>query len=578
MPRVLAALVVVGAGVAVGLFTLHIVAREPAASFAGSSVPGRLALVGIGWALIGCGLTFWLRRRSSRFGPLLTAAGFAWFLLEWNTPTAGSSLAFTVGLVLYASCPPLAAHSVLSFGDGRLSGWVQRAAVGIAYVGGIVVLGLLPALFYDPARDTCSACPTNLLAVADRPTFVAHLDRVGLWVSAAAACALAVIAWVALVQASAAARRVLWPVLAAGSVYLGLVAAMDAASLPRGLLWNGSTERRLWFLQALALLGVVAGVAWNWLRVRRRRAAVARLVVRLAQSPPPGGLRGALAELVGDPDLELAYPLDGTGRLVDADGRTVELSPELQETSLVAGRRRLAVLAHRPGQLDDEELVSRRHRYRAARARERAAPGGGARTAGGAPELRGRASSRRATPSGGASSAICTTAPSSGWSGWPSPCVCSALGSPSDADRGPRPSSRRPRRMCRRRSRAAQLAHGIFPAVLADGGLAAAVEALAEDSSVPIRLEEMSGDRFPSGLEAAAYRVVAETAAAADGSIAVRASRAGDALVVDVVAHGLSARIERTRARGPRRRGERPAHREPAERRGQLHAEIPCAS
>ena len=415
MPRLLAALVVAGAGVAVGLLTLRIVAREPAYSFAGSSAPGRVALLVTGWALIACGLWFWLRRSSSHFGPLLAAAGFAWFLLEWNTPAAGSSLAFTVGLVLFASCPPLAGHAVLTFGDGRLSG-MQRAAVGVLYVGGIVVLGLLPALLVDPVRGVCSDCPANLLAVANRPALAADIGRVGLWVSAVAACAVAATVAIALVRASPVARRALWPVLAPGGAYLAFVAAMDVAWVDHGLLSNGLYERRLWFVQAAALIGVVAGVAWNALRVRRRRTAVARLVVRLAQSPPPGGLRSALAEIVGDPRLELAYPLDDSGRLVDADGRTVRLSPELQQTSLIAGRRRLAVLGHRPGQLDDDGLV--RAVTDAARLvleneRLQAEAQGPARRAS---RARGRASWRRVTPSAGGSSAISTTAPSSAWS------------------------------------------------------------------------------------------------------------------------------------------------------------------
>ncbi len=486
MPRLLAALVVAGAGVAVGLLTLRIVAREPAYSFAGSSAPGRVALLVTGWALIACGLWFWLRRSSSHFGPLLAAAGFAWFLLEWNTPAAGSSLAFTVGLVLFASCPPLAGHAVLTFGDGRLSG-MQRAAVGVLYAGGIVVLGLLPALLVDPVRGVCSDCPANLLAVANRPALAADIGRVGLWVSAVAACAVAATVAIALVRASPVARRALWPVLAPGGAYLAFVAAMDVAWVDHGLLSNGLYERRLWFVQAAALIGVVAGVAWNALRVRRRRTAVARLVVRLAQSPPPGGLRSALAEIVGDPRLELAYPLDDSGRLVDADGRTVRLSPELQQTSLIAGRRRLAVLGHRPGQLDDDglvravtdaaRLVLENERLQAEakarldelrRSRARIVEAGDAERRrlerdlhdGAQQRLAGLALSLRLLRSRVRSGADSQAAAE----------LFAAETDVLEAIESLR-----------------MLAHGIFPAVLADGGLAAAIVALAEESPVPIR-------------------------------------------------------------------------------------------
>src|SRR5262249_2987242 len=87
-----------------------------------------------------------------------------------------------------------------------------------------------------------------------------------------------------------------------------------------------------------------------------RGCAVARLALELAQSPPPGRLREAFADIVGDPALELACPLERPGRIVDAQGQAVELHAENEHTSLVAGDRMLAVLAHRRGLLDDEEL------------------------------------------------------------------------------------------------------------------------------------------------------------------------------------------------------------------------------
>jgi signal transduction histidine kinase len=575
----LAALVVAGAGVAVGLFTLRIVAREPALSFAGSSAAGRLALVGAGWALIACGLSFWLRRSSSHFGPLLAAAGFAWFLLEWNTPTTDSALAFTVGLVLFASCPPLAGHAFLTFGAGRLSGWAQHTAVASLYAGSIVFLGALPTLVADPARGSCGdACPANLLVVTYRPALAGHLERVGLWVSVVAACAVAAAIAVALLRASRAARGVLWPVLVPGVAYLALVAALDAAWLDEGLLWSGPTERRLWSAQAVTLIGVVAGVVWNGLRARRRRTAVARLVVRLAQSPPPGGLRSALAEIVGDPGLELGYPLDGSDRLVDADGRIVRLSPTSQQTSLVAGRRRLAVLAHRPGLLDDEGLV--RAVTDAARLvleNERLQAEARARL----DEL--RSSRARIVEAGdaerrrlerdlhdGAQQRLAGLALSLRL-------LRSRL--PGDVDRRTALELTAAETDVQKAIESLRaLAHGIFPAVLADGGLAAAVIALAEESSIPIRVEAMSGDRFPPGLEAAAYRVVAETVGAAEGSVSLRASHADDSLVVDVVAHGLGARFDRTELED--RVGAESGRLAVTEQNGDVsvHAEFPCAS
>jgi signal transduction histidine kinase len=54
------------------------------------------------------------------------------------------------------------------------------------------------------------------------------------------------------------------------------------------------------------------------------------------------------------------------------------------------------------------------------------------------------------------------------------------------------------------------LARGIFPPVLADRGLAAAVQALASRSAIPVSVETDVNRRLPPVVEAAAYFVVAE--------------------------------------------------------------------
>jgi len=54
-----------------------------------------------------------------------------------------------------------------------------------------------------------------------------------------------------------------------------------------------------------------------------------------------------------------------------------------------------------------------------------------------------------------------------------------------------------------------ELAHGILPAVLAHGGLAAGVRVLVSRVRVPVKVD-VPRDRFPPEIEASAYFVVAE--------------------------------------------------------------------
>jgi hypothetical protein len=80
------------------------------------------------------------------------------------------------------------------------------------------------------------------------------------------------------------------------------------------------------------------------------------------------------------------------------------------------------------------------------------------------------------------------------------------------------------------------LARGIFPSVLADGGLAVAVRALAEDGPVPLRIGRLPPGRFTPAVETASYTVVAEAARAAAGPVAIEAEERDGLLVVLVEA------------------------------------------
>jgi signal transduction histidine kinase len=55
-----------------------------------------------------------------------------------------------------------------------------------------------------------------------------------------------------------------------------------------------------------------------------------------------------------------------------------------------------------------------------------------------------------------------------------------------------------------------ELASGIHPAVLTEGGLGPALRVLAELAPVPVTLAAVPGERLPQPVEAAAYFVVAE--------------------------------------------------------------------
>jgi signal transduction histidine kinase len=512
--RVRTSLVLV-AGLALGVLTLEIARAAPTYSFTGESVSADFAFVRVsvaraalelvaGWVLLVVAVLAMRRGRGARFGGLLVGVSFAWFITDWNNPGIGSRLGFAIGLVLYAAAPALVAHAALAYPAGCLSSLLERATLIVAYAGAVLVIGLLPALVYDPAAAGCTECPRNLLLLRGSSTVYDSLNQVGVDAGLGWSLALILVLGLRLARASRALRRVVWPVLAAAAAFLGLAAWDYGHSLGRGTLGTDSTDRAIWLGEGAAVIALAAGVAWNWVRVRRTRAAVARLVVDLVESPSPGGLRELLAGTLGDPSLQLAYPLDD-GRLVDGRGRAV--TPEGAVTPLVRGQEEIALLAHRPGLLDDPDIVTEVvSAARLALENERLQAESQARLE----DL--RASRARVVAAADGERRRLERDLHDGAQQW--------LVALSLALRLARAHADDPIRAARLAEADDELrvaleelrtlAHGIFPAVLADEGLAAALETLADETAIPIEISSLPPGRFDRAAETAAYYLVVE--------------------------------------------------------------------
>jgi signal transduction histidine kinase len=500
-------LALLAAGLALGLASLAITRGEPAYSLAGTAPAAWAAGLLAGWSLIAAGLGAWARRPDSCFGPLVVAAGLAWFLAEWGNPGAGVALAFTAGLVLHAACPPLIGHAVLVYPGGRLRSRLERVAVAVAYGAAVLALGILPALFFQPAAQGCGQCPANLLGVVDDPQAVQALTRVGIRVGLAWALLLVALMGWRLVRSTAATRRLIAPVVVPAIAYLTLVAWSFQHALARGFLGNDGLERRLWLGRAASLVALALGVAWEWVRGRRTRSALARLVVELAASPPAGGLGAALAKTLGDPTLTLLYPLPD-GRRVDAAGRPVEPGQGQAVTALVRGGRPVALLAHRPGLLEDPGLVEEiAATARLALDNERLQAQVRAqledlRTSRTWIVERGDAERRRLERDlhDGAQQRLVSLALS---------LRLARLEDDADPDVTALEEAEAEVRQALEELRG--LARGLYPAALTEEGLGAALEALAEQTPSPIVLRRLPQERLEPGVEAAAYFVVAQT-------------------------------------------------------------------
>jgi signal transduction histidine kinase len=525
-------LAMISVGVVLGGLWLAVSHGEPAYSLAGGSLAAEVAGMLAGWSLVGAGLAAWARRPTSHFGPLVAAAGLVWFLAGWNNPGIGVALAFTAGLLFQGACPALVGHAALVYPDGRLRSRVERVAVTIAYGGAVLVLGILPTLFFDPAVTGCGQCPANLLGAVDDAEAFQALSRAGVWLGLAWTLLLVALAGWRLLRSTTARRRVTSPVLIPAVVYLMLVAWYFQHALDRGFLGNDAVDRRLWLGQAAALVALAVGVAWEWVRGRRTRSALARLVVELAASPPPGGLGAILADTLDDPSLQLLYPLPD-GRHVDARGRPAQPRQEQAVTPLVRGGRTVALLAHRPGLLDDPGLVEEiAATARLALENERLQ----AQVRAQLKDLRasrtriveqGNAERRRLERNlhDGAQQRLVSLALS---------LRLARLGCETETDAAALEQAEAEVRQALGELRG--LAHGLYPAALTEEGLGAALEALAEQASSPLALGPLPRERFDPKVEAAAYFVVAETLKRSrPGRAAVDAARGDGRLVLEIV-------------------------------------------
>jgi signal transduction histidine kinase len=502
----------------VAAVTVAIVRAEPDLALTGGSGAALAAELAASVLVVAAAIATW--RAGVMFPVLLAAAALAWLTAEWNTPGAGS--AFTAGLLLYAAWPPLLAAAALRGLDERPLDRPAAALLAVSFGTGVGLLGLASAAVFDPDAQGCAQCPANLLLIENAPDLGRSLGQAGLALTAAWTAAFALLAAVRLVRASPSRRRWSAPVLVPAVAAIVLFGADAVHGLDRGFVSADPTDRALRLAEAGALALVAAGVALARFRAGRTRAALTRLVLDIGAAPAPGELRAWLADSLGDPSLELLHRLE-SGEWIDAEGRRTTLpSGGGREATRVRARgEEVLAVVHRPGLLDDPALLSelvttaslaleherlhaalraRLEELRASRARIVASADAERRAL--ERDLHDGAQQRLVAVALAIRLARRQIAPGDGE-------LDARLSVAEDGVRAAVVELR-------------DVAHGLFPAVLADEGLRAALEELSEHAPrlVPRALPE---GRFPGGVEAAAYFATLESLRLAEREVTVDA-------------------------------------------------------
>jgi signal transduction histidine kinase/PAS domain-containing protein len=303
-----------------------------------------------GGSFIVAGLVARSRRPNNRTGLLLIAVGFSWFLSA-GLVGANDSLPWTIGVALGALPGGFLIHLLLAYPNGLLESRSDRVLAAIGYV--LVTVGQMAHLPVDPDPYSCldSGCPSNAFLVSDQET----LRNIAVWSVQLVAVVYLVAVVATLIgrwrHSSAAARRVLAPVLFAGATTLFLFAISVGAQAFSTTLSNVAG-----WMATCVLIAVPFLFLTGLLKSRLARADISRVLAE----EPVGGVQERIRELLHDPTAELLYASgDPQGGYIDVDGRPREAvaEPGRAVTTIERGDRRLAAMLHDDALLDEPELL-----------------------------------------------------------------------------------------------------------------------------------------------------------------------------------------------------------------------------
>jgi PAS domain S-box-containing protein len=237
---------------------------------------------------------------------------------------------------------------LLAFPWGRLTRRVDAGLVVTTYA--LVLIGNVALLLLDETPNSDCATCTSTIAVSSNETARAIVNGVfGVLALGLLGVVLTTVA-TRFLRAKGALRRALGPVLVAGFVTLLLVVLQLVVE---SFSENAARPLEYVFLASFAMVpfSFLAGV----LRSRLARSGSGDLLLELTRGTP---LRDALAQVLHDPSLELAYWLPESGRYVTADGKPLPEASDGRHVTLVehAGRPTAALL-HDPMLSDEPELV-----------------------------------------------------------------------------------------------------------------------------------------------------------------------------------------------------------------------------
>lgn len=278
-------------------------------------------------ALLGVGLYAWGRPGSKRFGQILFATGICWFMA--SLANADTELTYSVGRIFVWLFELMVIYALLAYPGGRIEDRAGRALMVVAVL--VVGLGYLPTVplvadfpLPTPYVDCGGGCPGNFFYLGTEPGFIDDVIRpvrdvlvLGTYL------AVAVLLARRLRQASRNLRRTEAPVL--GAAVLRFVSAGAYIVLRMADAGTDALETA----DLVSLLSISAAAAGFLVGLLQWRIFAGGVLLKLNTSinraATPVEMRSLVAGCLGDPDVELFYgspPRDGrASRWSDSSGR-----------------------------------------------------------------------------------------------------------------------------------------------------------------------------------------------------------------------------------------------------------------
>jgi signal transduction histidine kinase len=256
------------------------------------------------------------------------------------------------------------AYLFASFPRGRLQSKAERRFVAAA-AGVSVVLWTLLLVFAQqlphggPLSDCTADCPDNALQLVGTSSSVSHaLGLVTSYATALIAVAVIVLLGQKALDEPLVRRRALTPLILASIFFAATYSTYSVISE------TVSPPSNLGFHIALALGGLAVPAALLFGQVRGRLIATSAMWREMSQIAPqnvtPAWLQGFLRDTLGDPSFELALWSEEHNGFVDASGKPFDLpSPTASRSVTLVARRGLPSLAlvHDVALDEDIEIV-----------------------------------------------------------------------------------------------------------------------------------------------------------------------------------------------------------------------------